>query len=63
MYFKKDILEATCLHATCKQEMDNIRLFGYKGPIAIIANPVAIPYYASSLFEEKKRAFLGYPLL
>lgn len=43
--------------------MVNIRLFGYKGPIAIIANLVAIPYYASSLFEEKKRAFLGYPLL
>lgn len=26
LFFKKDILEATCLHATCKQEMDTDRL-------------------------------------
>ena len=58
LYFKKDIFEATCLHATCKQEMNNIRLFGYKGPIAIIANPTSVPHYASLLFEKKKNTFL-----
>lgn len=36
-------MQANCLHATCKQEMENIRAFGYKGPVAIIPNPMVLP--------------------
>ncbi len=40
--FKKDIMMATCLHATCQQEAEYCRKFGYKGPIAIVPNAVVI---------------------
>ena len=43
MWFEEDIRQATCLHATCKQEMEYCREFGYKGPIAVIPNAVVIP--------------------
>lgn len=54
LFFNKDIMKATCMHATCKQEMDNIRAFGYKGPIAIIGNPANIPPYINELKGRKK---------
>lgn len=43
LWFNKDIMEATCLHATCKQEAEYCRQFGYKGPIAVIPNAVVFP--------------------
>ena len=49
LFFNKDIMQATCMHATCNQEMENIRAFGYKGPIAIIGNPANIPPYIDEL--------------
>lgn len=42
LMFDKDIRTSACLHATCHQEMEFIRRFGYKGPIAVIPNPVSI---------------------
>lgn len=45
VWFNKDVYKANCLHATCKQEMEHIRKYGYKGPIAVIPNPVIIPDY------------------
>lgn len=43
LWFNKDIHSATCIHATCQQEAEHVRAFGYKGPIAVIPNPVVIP--------------------
>ena len=42
-WFNEDIREATCLHATCQQEMEHGRAFGYSGPIAVIPNAVVFP--------------------
>lgn len=42
-WFNKDIHQATCLHATCQQEAEYCRQFGYKGPIAVIPNAVVFP--------------------
>ena len=42
-WFERDIHAATCLHATCMQEMEHCRTFGYKGPIAVIPNCVVFP--------------------
>lgn len=42
-WFNKDIHEATCLHATCQQEAEYCRQFGYNGPIAVIPNAVVFP--------------------
>lgn len=54
LFFNKDIMQATCIHATCTQEMENIRAFGYKGPIAIIGNPANIPPYIDGLKGRDK---------
>ena len=43
LWFRKDIMEAACLHVTCEQEMAHCRAFGYKGPIAVIPNAVVSP--------------------
>lgn len=61
-WYNKDIREATCLHVTCKEEMEHCRKFGYRGPIAIIPNAVVIPYglrTSSSKYERKTIGFLG----
>lgn len=47
LWFHKDIMQATCLHATCRQEAEYCRLFGYKGPIAVIPNAVVFPEFLS----------------
>lgn len=43
LWYYKDINSAACLHATCQQEADYCRQFGYKGPIAVIPNAVVFP--------------------
>lgn len=43
LWFYKDIMQASCLHATCMQEAEYCRQFGYKGPIAVISNAVVFP--------------------
>lgn len=40
IWFNNDINRASCIHATCETEMEHLRHFGYKGPIALIGNPV-----------------------
>jgi len=68
LWFNKDISEASCIHATCDKEMENLRLLGYSGPIAVIGNPVAVPDYSETMFTLRKEktaslsmsvAFLG----
>lgn len=46
LFFNQDILNSTCIHATCEDEAKYIREFGYKGPIAIIGNVVEMPEFA-----------------
>lgn len=63
LWFNNDITKANCLHATCEQEMNHIRDFGYKGPIAIIPNPVVFPENVelakNKSFGRKRIGFLG----
>lgn len=49
LWFNRDVMKASALHATCETEMQHLRSFGYRGPIAIIGNPVDIPEYTSSM--------------
>ena len=51
-------MSANCIHATCTQEMENIRAFGYKGPIAVIGNPANIPPYINELKSRDKNSKL-----
>ena len=63
-WFNKDIQYATCIHATCYAEMEYIRQFGYKGPIAVIPNAVVIPegvrLKAENYRDEKGRRQIGF---
>ena len=43
LLFNRDLREAACLHATCKEEMNVLRALGFRTPIAVIANPVPAP--------------------
>lgn len=52
LWYNKDIHYACCLHATCKQEMEHCRTFGYKGPIAVIPNAVVFPEHIKSFHRE-----------
>ena len=57
LWFNKDIREATCLHATCRQEAEYCRQFGYKGPIAVIPNAVVFPKdvdIKNSIYRDQK---------
>jgi len=53
LWYNKDIMRATCIHATCQQEMEYVRAYGYKGPIAIIPNPVVLPQEVSLKFRDE----------
>lgn len=59
-WFKSDILGANCIHATCEDEMRYCRQFGYKGPIAIIPNPVVIPENVYCKKTISKQVSIGY---
>ena len=62
LWFQKDIANAACIHATSKPEAENIRKFGYKGPIAIIPNPnPSLPWLneIEEHHELKRIGFLG----
>lgn len=53
IWFDRDIRYAACIHATCQKEMENIRLLGYNGPIAVIGNPVPAPPNTELLFQSR----------
>lgn len=69
LYEKHNILTATCLHALNEQEANDIRTFGYKGPIAIIPNGSPVPLKLETVqqgnqvsdnrFDVKTLLFLG----
>lgn len=54
LWFNKDIHSAACLHATCEQERQYCREFGYKGPIAIIPNAVTLPQELEQIYSDKR---------
>lgn len=55
LWFDRDIRLASCMHATCEAEYNHIRAFGYKGPVAIIGNPVNVPPFIDEIFSSRER--------
>ena len=43
MFFQKGLEAVTCYHALCKKELEDIRAYGLKQPIAIIPNGINLP--------------------
>lgn len=58
LWFDRDIRLASCIHATCDIEMKHIREFGFKGPIAIIGNPVNVPDYIEGICLNRKNSIV-----
>lgn len=40
LYLKRDLEKASCIHATCDEEMRHLRDLGIVSPVAIIPNPI-----------------------
>lgn len=53
IWFDNDIKKASCIHVTCRAELEHLRTFGYEGKIALIGNPVNIPDYTEEMFRNK----------
>lgn len=51
------IRNADCIHVTAESEYEDVRNFGYSGPIAIIPNGIDIPEYYSARAESSGKAF------
>lgn len=65
-WFDKDIQEANAIHVTCDTEKNHIRNLGYRGPIAVIGNPVFVPEYTEDIFHARSvehRNFLNVAFL
>ena len=45
LYQKKDLMNASCIHATSEEEAKNIRSLGITTPIAIIPNGINVKNY------------------
>lgn len=60
LFFNKDIMQANSIHVTCEQEMHYVRQFGYKGPIALIPNPVIILPDISVAVSKPERKTIGF---
>lgn len=58
--FDKDIRGASCIHATCMQEMKYYRDLGYRNPVAVIANPVPIPDYIEKIKPQREKKRIGF---
>ncbi|KEO72294.1 glycosyltransferase [Anditalea andensis] len=61
-FLKKDLNNATCIHATCMEEMNHLRSLGISAPIAVIPNPIGIiDYNFNNLqYQLNKKRSIGY---
>ena len=60
---RRDLAQADCLHATCREEARHLRELGFANPVAVIPNPVAVPSWIGqirrSAGERFRAGFLG----
>lgn len=59
MCVNNNIQRATVVHATCMQELEYIRKFGYTGQIALIPNPVLLPNYISEIHALRESSIIS----
>lgn len=61
LYQRRQLQQATCIHATCKEEMEYYRALGFTNTVAVVPCPVEICEKEYSCVENKKKriGFLG----
>ena len=60
LYFNKDIKFADCIHTTSYEEYNYYRDLKYKNPVAIIANPISLPFVSNTDLNVVKKKRIGY---
>lgn len=59
LYLASDLRKASCLHATCIEEMEHIRNMGICTPIAVIPNPIQTIGIEKPIYTPEKMC-IGY---
>ncbi|WP_255444013.1 glycosyltransferase [Robiginitalea sp. SC105] len=62
LYQRKDLKNASCIHATCTTEAENLRDLGFTNPIAVIPNGIKLnnfPLKVTGKRKIKKALFLS----
>ena len=52
---KKDLQNASCIHATAPMEVESIRALGFKNPVAMIPNGINISEFPLHMPEKSKK--------
>lgn len=59
LWFRKDVMRASAIHVTCETELEHIRNLGYKGPVALIGNPVPLTPEITEIFNRRSHKLLN----
>lgn len=61
-WFRRDILRADAIAATCDEEARHVRAYGYTGRVEVIPNPFVIPPYAEELRQTRHYCQHGFTI-
>ena len=60
LYQKKTLQEASCIQATCEEEMIHYRNLGFTNPVALIPNPIETQGYVDRPIVKNETTTFGY---
>lgn len=60
LFFQKSLQVVDCYHALCQKELEDIRAYGLKQPIAIIPNGINMPDYSLKFTKSDSKNHLLY---
>ncbi len=60
LFFQKGLDAVTCYHALCQKELEDIRAYGLKQPVAIIPNGINLPITDAKYTKDDNKKHLLY---
>lgn len=60
LYQRKDLQNAACIQATCKEEMDYYRDLGFTNPVAVLPNPIETENIIDRPIQRQEKLRFGY---
>jgi glycosyltransferase involved in cell wall biosynthesis len=60
LYQRKDLQQATCIQATCMDELKYYRQLGFTNPVAVLPNPIEIKEAVNRSILPKDKIRIGY---
>jgi glycosyltransferase involved in cell wall biosynthesis len=60
LFLLNDLQKAACIHATCIEEMEHLRILGIKSPVVVIPNPTDISDMEKRIVTSKDKLRVGY---